>query len=265
MNLLTTELQKENDYEEYTKEDFKRKNVHFQKKKIPKEDQEIKVEFENEEIDIFDPEFNDIDIDNMDQMNEEFNFITQEKEVHNAQQEKEKKKIILPNQDPRLQEFSIEDQTYLNKFDFKNSAITNDEKIRLFKILCKNKDLYSQTKYDIGCIRQEFQIKLQKDAILKKQRPSRIKLNYQEKLDTLIKNLIEAKIIKEMGNENDEEMGTAFINPVILIPKGEVLKLVLDARFLNSCTDLTTYSWPLEPLQCLTDRSEEHTSELQSP
>ena len=57
-----------------------------------------------------------------------------------------------------------------------------------------------------------------------------------------------------MGNDNDEELGTAFINPVILIPKGEALKLVLDARYLNSVTDLTTYSWPLEPLQCLLDR-----------
>jgi hypothetical protein len=95
---------------------------------------------------------------------------------------------------------------------------------------------------------------LKNDAILTKQRPSKIKLHYQDKLDVLIKNLIENDIIVEMGNETDDEMGSAFINPIILIPKGDILKLVLDARYLNSITDLTTYSWPLEPLQCLLDR-----------
>ena len=46
-------------------------------------------------------------------------------------------------------------------------------------------------------------------------------------------------------------MGSYFINPVILIPKGDKIKLVIDARYLNSITDLTHYSWPLEPLSTL--------------
>ena len=49
-------------------------------------------------------------------------------------------------------------------------------------------------------------------------------------------------------------MGSAFFNPIIIIPKGDTIKLVLDARYLNSITDLTTYSWPLEPLHTLLTR-----------
>ncbi len=55
-----------------------------------------------------------------------------------------------------------------------------------------------------------------------------------------------------MGSEL--EMGTEFFNPVIIIPKGNVIKLVIDARYLNSITDLTTYSWPLEPFDTLITR-----------
>jgi hypothetical protein len=54
-----------------------------------------------------------------------------------------------------------------------------------------------------------------------------------------------------MGDDDNNEMGSAFINPIIIIPKGDVLKLVLDARYLNSQTDLTQYSWPLEPVNVL--------------
>ena len=33
------------------------------------------------------------------------------------------------------------------------------------------------------------------------------------------------------------------------MPKNDYVKLVIDARYLNSVTDLTNYSWPLEPVQ----------------
>ena len=33
------------------------------------------------------------------------------------------------------------------------------------------------------------------------------------------------------------------------MPKNDYFKLVIDARYLNSVTDLTNYSWPLEPVQ----------------
>ena len=44
-------------------------------------------------------------------------------------------------------------------------------------------------------------------------------------------------------------MGSLFVKPIILMPKNDYVKLIIDARYLNSVTDLTNYSWPLEPVQ----------------
>ena len=49
-------------------------------------------------------------------------------------------------------------------------------------------------------------------------------------------------------------MGSLFVNSIILMPKSDYVKLVKDARFLNSVTDLTNYSWPLEPVQMIMTR-----------
>ena len=50
-----------------------------------------------------------------------------------------------------------------------------------------------------------------------------------------------------MGEE--DEMGSLFVNPIILMPKKNYVKLVIDARYLSSVTDLSNYSWSLEPVQ----------------
>ena len=55
--------------------------------------------------------------------------------------------------------------------------------------------------------------------------------------------------------ENRElEMGSLFVTPIILMPKNDYGKIVIDARYLNSVTDLTNYSWPLEPAQMIMTR-----------
>ena len=53
---------------------------------------------------------------------------------------------------------------------------------------------------------------------------------------------------------DDDEMGSLSVNPNILMPKNDYVKLVIDARFLNSVTDLTNYSWPLESVQMIMTR-----------
>ena len=53
---------------------------------------------------------------------------------------------------------------------------------------------------------------------------------------------------------DDDEMGSFFVNPIILMPENDYVKLVIDARYLNSVTDLTTYSRPLEPVQMIMTR-----------
>ena len=53
---------------------------------------------------------------------------------------------------------------------------------------------------------------------------------------------------------DNDEMGSIFVNPVILMPKNDYVKVVIDARYLNSVTDLTNYYWPLEPVQMIMTR-----------
>ena len=47
----------------------------------------------------------------------------------------------------------------------------------------------------------------------------------------------DADIIREMGD--DDEMGSLFVSPIILMPESDYVKLVIDARYLKAVTDLT--------------------------
>ena len=72
------------------------------------------------------------------------------------------------------------------------------------------------------------------------------------KLENLFTQLKDADIIGEMGD--DEEMGSLFVNPIILLPNNDYVKLVIDSRYLNSVTDLIINSWPLELVQMIMTR-----------
>ena len=120
------------------------------------------------------------------------------------------------------------------------------------RVLNENNDVFSKFTSDVGNITQEFHVKLKKDAELWKQRPSEVPLHYRARLEILLKELQRARIFREMGS--DVEMGSFFTNPIIILPKGDTVKLVIDARYLNSITDLSNYSWPLEPVQMLLTR-----------
>ena len=156
---------------------------------------------------------------------------------------------IRPQQIPpeKLEMFSKSDREFLKKFDFYQSDINDVQLLDLMKLLARDKGVYSQHKYDVGKIKQKFHVKLLPNSTLTKQRPSRVPLHHQEKL--LLDQLCKAGIIREMGD--DTEMESSFINPVIIFPKGNKVKLVIDARYLNSITDLCKYSWPLEPIGSL--------------
>ena len=49
--------------------------------------------------------------------------------------------------------------------------------------LIQNKDVYSQRKYDVGKTKQKINVKFRPNVTLSKQRPSKVPLNYQEKLE----------------------------------------------------------------------------------
>ena len=107
-------------------------------------------------------------------------------------------------------------------------------------MLIGSKDVYSQQKFDVGKTRQKFHVTLKPNVEMKKQRPGKVSLHLKEKLEKFLIQLKDADIIREVGD--DDEMGSLFFNPIILMPKSDYVKLVIDARFLNSVTDLTNYS-----------------------
>ena len=87
---------------------------------------------------------------------------------------------------------------------------------------------------------------------LQRQRARKVPLHLKNKLEKLLTQLKDVDIIREMGD--DDEMRSLFVNPIILMPKNDYVKLVIDAPYLNSMTDLTNYSWPLEPVQMIMTR-----------
>ena len=122
----------------------------------------------------------------------------------------------------------------------------------LIDMLIGSKDVYSPQKSDVGKTRQKFHVTLKPNIELKRQRASKVPLHMIEKLEKLLRQRKDADIIREMGD--DDEMGSLFVNPMILMPNNDYVKPVKDSRYLNSVTDLTNYSWPLEPVQMIITR-----------
>ena len=81
------------------------------------------------------------------------------------------------------------------------------------------------------------------------QRPSKVPIHCRDKLNSLLKNL-EKNIVKQFGSspQNKSVYGTTYLNLLNFIPKGDSIKCVLDARHLNSNTEQSNESWPIEPL-----------------
>ena len=138
---------------------------------------------------------------------------------------------------------------YVKEFDFQFSNITEEEMTLLIDMLIDSRDVYSQHKFDVGKTRQKFHVTLKTNVELKRQRPSKVPLHLKEKLEKLLTQLKDADNFREMGDV--DEMGSLFVNTIILMPKSDYVKPVIDARFLKSVTDLTNYSWPLEPVQMI--------------
>ena len=82
------------------------------------------------------------------------------------------------------------------------------------------------------------------------QRPSKVHIHYRDKLNVLLRELEKYNIIKQIGSSPQDKpnYGTTYLNPLMIIPKGDTIKCVLDARHLNSNTEQSDESWPIEPL-----------------
>ena len=151
-----------------------------------------------------------------------------------------------------LQYQSEDMKNLIKQFDFRYTDLEDEDLVTLIDMIIDSRDVYSQHKFDIGQTRQKFHVTLKPNSELRKQRPSKCPFHLKDKLEKLLSQLQDSGIIREMGD--DDELGSLFVNPIILLPKADYVKLVIDARYLNSITDLTNYSWPLEPVQMIMTR-----------
>ena len=91
----------------------------------------------------------------------------------------------------------------------------------------------------------KLNLPMKKHAIFKKQRISKVSIQLRERNQQLLDVLKKYEIISPV---NKEQLSTAntFTNPVIILRKGESLKIVLDAQYLNSMIDESKCNWPIE-------------------
>ena len=146
--------------------------------------------------------------------------------------------------------YSPENLNFIHKLNFQFSDLTDTEYVTLCNLLLKYKTCYATHKTDVGKITTLFCIRLKSNAQLLTQRPSKVPIHYRAKLNTLLKDLEKHNIIKQIGSipQDKPVYGTTYLNPLIIIPKGDSIKCVLDARHLNSNTEQSDESWPIEPL-----------------
>ena len=153
--------------------------------------------------------------------------------------------------------YTPENQQFIKKFNFEFSDLTDNEYVNLCNILINNQHCYAKHRNDVGKVSTPFRIKIKENFKLQTQRPSKVPLHYRDRLNKLLLELEKYNIIKQIGSTPYEKhtIRTTFLNPLFIIPKGDAIKVVLDARPLNSNTDQELEYWPIEPLAPLLARA----------
>ena len=128
--------------------------------------------------------------------------------------------------------------------------MTDTEYVNLCNIPINNQHCYAKHKNDVGKISTPFRIRIKENCDLQTQRPSKVPIHSQDRLNKLLTELEKNNIIKQIGSSSDKKhtIRTTFLNPLTIIPKGDSIEVVLDARHLNSNTNQEFESWPIEPL-----------------
>ena len=160
------------------------------------------------------------------------------------------KKIIIPLDVSKLTDL---DGEFLTRFTLEHTKLIQTQ-FEIAQLLTRFKQCYSTSKFDVGKIKVELNLPLKATAIFKKQRANRILLKLQDRVHQLIDILTHFDIIAAV-NTDYFTTGNTFINPVIIVKKGESIKIVLDARQLNTLFDETKCIWPIEPIRILIART----------
>ena len=135
-------------------------------------------------------------------------------------------------------------------FNFQHSQIRQNEFEQSADLLLKYPKIYATSKFDVGKVVSPLHLPLNIDAVFKKQRPNKVQIHINDKVNRLLDILEQYEIISPV-NKEEQAKGNTFINPVIILAKGESLKTVLDAIYVNSLIDETKCNWPIEPIQVI--------------
>ena len=146
-----------------------------------------------------------------------------------------------------INKYSKQDKEFIQMFDFQHSHLTQEEFEKVATIILQYKQVYATTKFDVGKTKVKLNLPMKKDAIFKKQQISKVPIHLRERIQKLLDILKKYDIIAPV-NKEQLSTGNTFTNPVIILRKGESLKIVLDARYLNSMIDEYKCNWPIEPV-----------------
>ena len=94
---------------------------------------------------------------------------------------------------------------------------------KLAKQLLKYSTVYATSKFDVGKINSSLQLPLKPEAVFKKQRAIKVPIHLHDKVNRLLDVLEQYEIISPV-NKEEQPKGNTFINPVIILTKGESLK-----------------------------------------
>ena len=108
--------------------------------------------------------------------------------------------------------------------------------------------VYATSKFDVGKVNSPLHLSLKLDAVFKKQRASKVPILLQDKVNRLLDTLEQYEIISPVNKEEQPE-GNTFIKPVMILAKGESLKITKDASYLNSLIDESKCNWPIKPIR----------------
>ena len=92
--------------------------------------------------------------------------------------------------------YTSENVKFINKYNFQFSDLRDTEYITLCNMLPKYKTYYATHKNDVGKISTPFRIRLKPNAQLLTQRPSKVPIQYRDKLNALLKEIEKSNIMK---------------------------------------------------------------------
>ena len=96
--------------------------------------------------------------------------------------------------------------------------------------------VYAASKFDVGKVNSPLHLPLKPYAFFEKQRASSVSIHLQDKVKRILDILEQYENISPV-NKKEQPKRNTFVNPVIVLAKGDPLKIVLDARYFNSLID----------------------------